>query len=269
MNIFRHDDYKAYVNERVRQMPDKGQFRKIAHHLGVQASLISQIFRGDKDLTPEQASLLASYLGLSEPEADYLLTLVSLARAGNDSLRKLLRKRARQLRESASEPAPVEGDRPLSDHDKAIFYSNWFYSAIRQATFVPALDTADAIAAQFRLPRDVVRQVLEFLLSTGLCVRESGGPDKDRLRAGPRTTVLDSDSPFRSRHHSNWRLRAMEKIVRSAPHELFFTCPMSISAADALRIRDLLRSAIDQVDQVADHTRGERVACLNIDWFDA
>jgi uncharacterized protein (TIGR02147 family) len=264
MNIYRHDDYKTYVNERVRLMPEKGQFRKIARHLGVQPSLVSQVFRGDKDLTSEQASLLATYLGLADGEADYFLTLVHLARAGNDTLRKLLGKRASRLRESAGEPLPAQGDRPLRDHDKAIFYSNWFYSAIRQATFIQGLGTADAIAAQFRLPRDVVRQVLEFLVSTGLCVRE-----EDRLRAGPQQTSLDSDSPFRSRHHSNWRLRAMDKIVRSAPHELFFTCPMSVSAKDALRIRDLLRSTIDQVDQVVDATQGERVACLNIDWFEA
>ncbi len=95
MGIFEYNDYKLFVRNRIREMAraGRGQYQKMALHLRVHPTLVSQIFRGVRDLTPEQASEVAVFLELSEPESQYFLTLVQISRAGNQRLRELLERR--------------------------------------------------------------------------------------------------------------------------------------------------------------------------------
>lgn len=94
------EDYKAFVNlwiETQGKPNSRGQFRRMAGHLRVHPSLLTLIFRGSRDLTPEQAADLAQYLGLSEWESEYFLVLVEKARAGRETLRGIVESRRQRL----------------------------------------------------------------------------------------------------------------------------------------------------------------------------
>ena len=67
MGIFEYNDYKLFVRNRIREMAraGRGQYQKMALHLRVHPTLVSQIFRGVRDLTPEQASEVAVFLELN------------------------------------------------------------------------------------------------------------------------------------------------------------------------------------------------------------
>jgi plasmid maintenance system antidote protein VapI len=101
MDLFEQDDYKAFVRNRLRAMPfeGRGQYRRMAEFLRVHPTLISQIFRRERELTPEQASDLAVFLGLDPEQSEYFLTLVELSRAGSLRLKGLLQRRRDRLRE--------------------------------------------------------------------------------------------------------------------------------------------------------------------------
>src|SRR5262245_25508125 len=89
MNIFRFDDYKDYAQARLKRMPHqgRGQLKKIAAHLRVPPSAISQVLGGRRDFTLEQAHGIADYLGLDQRESEYFYWLVQKNRAGTDKLR--------------------------------------------------------------------------------------------------------------------------------------------------------------------------------------
>lgn len=252
--------------ERIAGMPKggRGEFRKIASHLSVHSTLISHIFRGAADLTLEQAVSLAKYLGLNDFECEYFLNLVQKARAGTPALRAVFERRLDQQREQAAQISKrISPQRVLDEKDKAMFYSEWFYSAIRLICSVPGFQDTDSIAAHFQLNKSTVSRAVEFLLETGLCKMNDG-----KLEHAVQTTHVPADSPLASRHHKNWRLKAMERYPYLGSSELAFTMPVTLSAADILRVRKMLLNFIQEVDRVFDKSPSEKLCCLNIDWLE-
>ncbi len=51
-------------------------------------------------------------------------------------------------------------------------------------------------------------------------------------------------------------------------HEMFFTFPMSIGAEDFNLIREKLAHMIKEISQICRDTEPQKVACLNIDFFE-
>lgn len=264
--IFDYHDYKKYFLQRIEAMPrgGRGQLQKLAAHLSVHPTLVSQVFRGPKNLTPEQACKAADYLGLTERESDYLLALVEHERAGNPPLRSYWKRRLDALREEDREVANrIAPARRISDEQRAEFYSSWEYSATRLATSIERLRTIDALAERLGLPPKRVAEIAEFLVKTGLCARKNG-----KLETGPSRTHLPADSPIVSRHHLNWRLKAIEAHPNLRKHELAFSAPVSIGKREREKVRAILLEAIEKVSDLVSGSDPEDVCCLNIDWFD-
>lgn len=266
MKVYDFDNYKEFVRTQVKAMPKKGrgQFLKMAQHLRVQPTLISQIFRGQKNLTVEQACDLCEFLGLNELETEFFLALVELERAGSENLRKAYRRRVGSLKRQALQlanrmPKSIE----LTEENKAVFYSNWYYSGIRMLTSISKFQNADSIAEHLGLQKVVVNQVLDFLVGCGLCVEEEG-----HVRIGPQRTYLSAHSPLITRHHVNWRLKAIEHLQNITDHELAFTSPLSISFKDGHIVRAAIVELIEKVGEIVEKTEPEKAACLTIDWFD-
>lgn len=266
VTIFDFDDYKAFVRDYVQQLPHRGrgQYRRMAQHMRVHTTLLSHVFRGSKDLTPEQACALASFLELQELDADFLLALVERNRAGNGQLRAAVDRRLGNLRERRQQlEHRMPGARTLSREERATFYSQWYYSAVRLVTSLPEMANAESIAMRLDLPRDLVRTAITFLLESGLLVEESRG-----FRLAPKRTHLGANSPLAPTHHRNWRVRTMNRYERMTPRDFAFTSPVTLSRADFLVIRELLVDAATRVSSIVEPSACESLAILNIDWLE-
>ena len=265
MNFFESTDYRKLLLFRVYQYPKKGYgiLKKISEHLNVNSTFISQVVSGTKDFNLEQASLLCEFFGYSELETKYFLLLVQKTRAGNESLRKFLKKQIEEVRvESNKLSARLTADTALSDSNKAIFYSKWYYSAVRQMLAIPGHHNPESIAVSLGLPRKVVVQALEFLLKTGLCREENS-----KIVIGPSSTHLGAESPLVKMHHLNWRNKAMDLIDQDHPSKLHYSSPMTLSKKDVQKVRALLLDSIEQVGKTVDNSESEEFYCLNLDWF--
>jgi hypothetical protein len=267
MRIYDYVDYKRFTIDLLEAMPNRGrgQFTKFAEIAQTHKATISQVFRGDHHLFPEQALRIAMHLGLSANHARYYVLLVNHARAGSADLRTLYEAeivREREANRELAERLPKE--RALTGEERAIFYSNWMYSAVRLLSSIPGFRTSTRIAERLGLSREAVERVLEFLVSSGLC-RET----ESEIGMGPRSTYLESRSPLVARHHGNWRVKAMEKHpVLDAANEIAYTAPVTLSKADALRIREILARTIERADAIVGPSACEKLYCLNIDWFE-
>lgn len=218
---------------------------------------------GLKQFTLDQACALADYFGFNELETQYLLSLVELERAGTERLRVTLRKQIARLKEnSRALSAVVPGKRALSEGEKAVFYSNWFYAGIWALTSVPGYRTLDAIGSYFGLPRSLVNKVSAFLVSTGLCVETDG-----LLSPGTTYVHLDADSPFIGRHHASWRQKAIERHPLLSESEIAYSSPMSISREDAEKVRRLVLEWVAQINKIRDPSPCEALYFLNVDWI--
>jgi uncharacterized protein (TIGR02147 family) len=265
MSVYDFDEYKPLILGILKKMPQEGygQFRKMAAHLQVNSVIISQIFKGNRELSPEQALDLSQYFGFSEMETEYFVLLVQKERAANHRLKSHLQTRIAKIREQSKDlKSRLPQDQQLSDEAKAIFYSNWYYSGIRLLSSIPGFQNVDSIAEHFGLPRAHVKKATDFLLTHGLCVEEKG-----LLKMGPKVTHLESSSPLIARHHSNWRLRSMNSAENLSKEELMYTAPMSLSEKDFEWVRARLVELIESVVGRAKESDSERLACLNVDWI--
>lgn len=246
-------------------MPQQGhgQYRMLAESLEISSVAISQIFKGDRHLTLEQAVVVAEHFHLNQIEKEYFITLVEIERAGTKALRELLLRRLGSMREQQNKLASrVQSETHMSDQTRSIFYSSWHYSAIRLATSIPGISSVEALAERFHLPMATAKKIVDFLLQEGLCVDE-----KNKLKMGAKRTYLDQESPFIARHHSNWRMKGMEKMIAPDKDEIFITSPMSLSKQLISEIRaEILEFAVKISDQVKPSPE-EELACLNIDLF--
>lgn len=265
MEIFNYTDYKQFVRERLKAMPKKGhgQFRKMALHLGLNSVVISQIFKGDRELTAEQAFELSEFFGLSVMERDFFILMVQLSRAGTYKLQEHYKTQMDEIKKKSQKlESRMEKYDELSEGGKAEFYSSWLYSGVRMASFLNEGQSIDDIANRLGLTNSKVIEVMEFLVRHGLCLKKEG-----LYSAGPARTHLEQKSPLAANHHRNWRIKSFENNQELKPDELFYTSPMVLGEEDFKRVRKILVQSIEKVTKLLGPSPCEKLACLNIDWY--
>ncbi|MBX3018873.1 MAG: TIGR02147 family protein [Bdellovibrionaceae bacterium] len=266
MDLYEFDDYKVFVRKWTESRPKRGrgEFRRMSEHLRISSVAVSQIFRGERDLSIEQALALAKFLVLGPDEQDFFILLVEKARAGTKDLRQYFERKIEGVRQERKDLSKRVKDKiVLDDVAKARFYSNWYYSAVRMASSVPGLQDYDGIAKRLGLPPELVGDVAAFLLEQGLCVRDAQG-----LRMGPSSTMLSADSPFINNHRRNWRLKALENLQRVGPDDLFYSGLVSLSEKDVARFKEKFMALIQEFVRGIQDSPSETLACLNLDWFE-
>ena len=224
---------------------------------------MSQIFKGDRELNSEQALIVASFLGLSLREKDYFLLLVQRARAGTAELKQYYDSKLLDLREKNQQLSNVVvRSAVLSEEAQAIYYSNWYFSGLRLLALLDRYHSIPEIAERLSLSTDKVRYIIEFLKNHGLCEEKNG-----RIKASTTQTHLASTSPHVSRHHTNWRFKAIERLERASQDELFYTGPMTISMEDLPKLRQEIVEFVSSFSKMVAESPSEQTACLNIDLF--
>lgn len=263
-SVFDFKSYKQCVNNWIESQPKggHGQLRRMAEFLRVNSVVMSQIFRGTRDLTSEQAVQICKFMGFSDPQRDYFLLLVNYERAGSLELKEVINSQIEAAKKAANALKNRIKHSKFTEEDRATFYSQWYYSAVRLGVSIESMSTVSAIAAHLKIERALASKVVAFLLEHGLVVEKSG-----RLDMGPQVTHVGHDSPFVNRHHTNWRLKGLQAIEGLREDELFYTGPMAISNRAAKEIRKDIVALIERSTKAAADSKSEVLNCLNIDWF--
>lgn len=263
--IFEFDDYKKFTLDELKRRHGRvhGQLSLMARALGLSSTMMSQIFRGPKQLTLEHGIKLSDHLGLSREETEYFLLLVQKERAGSMALQREFERQIQRARNQALQVRrAVKKDLTLSQEEQKIFYSSWEYSAARLACELPQIKNLNDLSVLLGIPVNKLQQIMNFLLQTGLTKRKTQG-----YELGPAVTYVGEDSPFLQNHHRNWRIRSMERWPHRTPRELFFTASMSLSEEDAEKIRAKLFELISEITSTARASKPETMRALVLDWM--
>ena len=105
-------------------------------------------------------------------------------------------------------------------------------------------------------------EILDFLVRTGICERNGA-----KYKPGTTFVYIGNDSPFVVKHHTNWRMKAIQKMDSRESQELFFSSPMSMSLEDFAQIREILAKGIQKSLEICKDSPAKEVVCLNIDLF--
>lgn len=265
MNVFEYTDYKRCVNDWLVEQPKRGYgiASKMAEFLGVNSVLISQTLKGNRDFTLEQAIKLSKFIGLSTLEADYFLLLVSERRAGSHELKQIYQRQIETLRKQSQALKNRIEHHQLTVEDQSIFYSDWSYLGAWLALTMSKFSSIQKLAAHFHLPERKLAEVVRFLLDRGLLQKTADGFDskEDVLHVG-------HDSPHVTKHHLNWRIKAIQMMDQRNDNNLFYTAPMVISSELKKKIRERLVKMIQSNTREAPAAPPEELVCLNIDFFE-
>jgi uncharacterized protein (TIGR02147 family) len=263
--IFEYKSYKSYLLDWIALTPanGRGQRKLLAQAIGCQTPFITQVLNGDYHFSPEQAEACSRWLGLSIPEGEFFLLLVMKERAGTKSLELMIERQLAERRESETQLKKRLGiSDSLSNEDHIQYYSSWHYPAIHMALLNPALRTLEALHAYFALPLPRLLAVLDFLLEKKLIRAKSG-----QYEVMKPVIHLDKDSPLLPKHHTNWRLRAIEAVESRAAGNFHYSGVISVSADDFEWIKGKLAQALEASIDRLRNSPDERVGCLNIDLF--
>src|SRR5690606_9162791 len=131
---------------------------------------------------------------------------------------------------------------------------------------VPGLQTLEALEAFLKLPRERRVEILAFLRDTGLAPEDRG-----RYQVGLHRLHLGRDSGLIRQHHTNWRIEALKSLDRGkgaqSDQDLHYSAVVSLSEADALRLREHWVRAIEEFNARIAPSKDETVRALVIDFF--
>lgn len=264
--VFDFQDYKKFISHSISIMPNKGrgQINKIAIFLDVHPTLVSQVITSNRDFSIEQIHKLSSYLNLSPKETDYFILLLQKCRAGTHELKAYYQKKLEELQKNQLNLSQrLNKKNELGENERTKLYSTWIYSAIWLQTSIEKNgQTAEKIASELKLNIRKVTEVLLFLKEVGLCEEKNG-----RFSMNSQHIHLEFGSAQLSKHHSNWRIKGLQRIDDIREDELMFTSPISISKSDFLLLREEIVKFLKKATKIVSDSPPEELACLNIDLF--
>lgn len=264
-NVFEYDDFLDFLTGEVEKSSRgrTGQKKKISEALNIPPSLLSQTFTGSRKLTEDQVYLFCEFMGYSALEREFIFSLYALSNVYNKKFRSEIKQKLEGLRKNSIKISErVEKDRVLTDEEKSIFYSSWFYIAVWVYSSIGEGKTADEIAEKFDLPMKKVKEVLEFLVKSKICKLEKG-----RYTIGTNRTHIEKHSPYYRQHHSNWRIKSIQNLDQVSEEDLNFTAPLSLSLKDFEKLREDILQMIQNVYKTVKDTEPDEIYCLNIDLF--
>lgn len=265
MNIFEFEDYRTFLKSylSLEDNQSSGARKRLLMSTGISSSLLTQILSEKKQLSSEQAYEIALHIGFTEKETDYFLNLVDISRAGSFKLKDRLVGKMRQMQlESKKVAAKVSRDISLTEEQKAIYYSSWIYTAVRNLVPTAKGKSIKEISHKLNIPEAKAESAAQFLIDLGLIAKSESG-----FEYRPGYTHLDSSHPLIFRHHQNWRQRAIQRMDHFNENHLHYTCPMAVSREGARRLRNHLLEEIKALNQSLKDTPDVSF-CLNIDFFE-
>lgn len=268
MWIVEFTNYKDFLKESFKKNPEgaRGQAARLARHLKTGSIVVSQILRGDRHLTPDQAFETSAFLGLDDRASEYFMCMVCFARAEKKGLKEHYERKMDSIREEARKiQSSVAGKEFLSEWEKGIFYSNWYYAAISCLVSIKGYQTIDAISEYFDdLPKSRIAEFVSFLVASGICKMDGG-----LVVSGKTSSFITEPSPFLNNHRRNWRLKAIGAFSKHNPESIHYSNPVSLSKQDAEQFRKELKAFIEAFPKrVRVSVPEEKLMCLNIDWFE-
>jgi hypothetical protein len=132
------------------------------------------------------------------------------------------------------------------------------------ALSVPKFQTKESLSKRLGMTLEQLNETLDFLLKTGL-IRQEG----DRFLPETMFLHLGNKSPLILRHHTNWRLRALQSLDKERGTDIHYSSVLSLSESDALKLRAMMADFIQEVLERVKPSPEENIFSFCLDFFEA
>lgn len=263
--LYEYQDYRLYLRDKLQRLSLRGAQSKLAEAIRCQPTYVTLVLQEKSHLSQEQAMLASEFLGHSDLETEYFLTLLQWDRAGSDKLKSFYLGKLKELKsQSGKIGRRIKPQRTLSAEHQALYYSSWAFAAIHMAVTISELQDRHQIAKQLNLPVKNVTRVLDGLLEMRLISNDGG-----RLKPAEKEIWIGGESFNKIQHHTNWRNRAIASLDSESENELHYSAVVTLSQSDLPRVREVLLNAIKQNVEIIKSSKSEdELFCFTLDLFD-
>lgn len=264
-HLFEFKDYRKFIRALTTTQFHYTQ-ASLSKAMNCQAAYLSQVLKERADLTEDHGIKLCEFLELSPLESEYFLILLRIGRAGTPNLRTFLEKRRQKLTEENQEIISRISATPKNQVNEATLYycSSWIPALLHSATSCARLQSIDAIADRFSLPKQQVEMHLKLLKEYSLVNFEDG---KWIFQGGsihiPKNSALDQFFQFQRRIYS------LGNLPKRNGSDVHFSNVLSINSKTAKEIRRQIVDLIDKIHQSAECSPSDDVYSFCLDFFQA
>ncbi len=263
LSVFEYLDYRVWLSDLVKLNQETYGFKStLADYLQCQKSFLSTILSQKVHMTLDHAANLASRMGFSADECEYLIELVTLNKSAQKPLRDFCQTRLKQIKERTEDLAKRFSLKNFENEKASVYYSHWTFCAVHICMMSSGFQSIPEISRRLKLPEDFIIEVAEQLVDLGLLEKKGA-----IYAVQPEDLHVGKDSPFRKQHSLNWRLRAVESSIPPHRENIHYTGVSLLSQKDFEKIRQVLFSALDEVRKTISDSPSEEIYCLNLDWF--
>lgn len=265
-SIYNYDNYKLYLFDKIQNSPSRGRGIKLkmAEFLHCQNTFISQVLNGDPNFSLEQGAKLNSFFEHTKEEGKFFLLLIHFARAGNDELKSYYQEEMNEIvLKNSNLKKRTNIKKSLREKDQEVYYSNWIYSAVHILVTIKEYQSIPEISKRLKLSKDKVIEIVNFLTDKGLLERTG-----NNYTTGVGRIHLSKDSPHIQRHHTNWRIRAINSIDLNEAFDLHFSNVVSMGKSDIAKVREIFIKAITEARLIIKDSPEEKLQSICVDFFE-
>ena len=264
MDIFSFQSYKRYLEFKLGPLGlGRGAKSDLAKFLNCQSGFISQVIKGDAQLSLEHSISTARYLRLGEDEENYFMLLIQFEKAGSKELAEYFKK---EIKKRIDERKQIKKRLDIKDvmtsEQQSKYYSSWIYAAVHVALLIPKLRTIQSISKRLNLSPSRVHQVLDELVEWKLANHEG-----DEYRASAKRLHVGSSSPELFKHQQNWRIEAIKSIEKNEMSHIHYSGVLAFSKEDSQKIREIFLKSISEMEVVIRPSPEEELYVVNLDFF--
>jgi hypothetical protein len=243
----------------------RGAIKSLAQALKCHSTFIAHVLSEKAEFSTEQGLRVCRHFGLDSDETAYFLDLLHRDRSGDTVAKayfdELLNQR-RADRQNLKKRLKVGST--LSDAQESTYYRNWLPPAVHMVCQLPGKHTAESIAERLAISRRAAERAIAELLELGILATERHG-----LVSAVDSIHLGKDSPFVNRSHRNWRHKTAEELDQTPASlpGLHYSAVVSLSEADAARLREIIMKHIEATRRVIIPSPAEELYVQCLDFY--
>ena len=264
LTVFDFSSHFEYIRTRLDSKKNKrGVKSQFAEYVRILPAYLSQVLKEKYALSLEQADLANQFFDHSIEESDFFLLLTSKDRAGTESLKKRYQSHINEILSKRKLLVERLGKKKeLSNEAQGIYYSSWLYSTIHVACTIESLRTSKALSEHLDVPIEIVGKILNFLEEHSLLVK-----DMESYKTTNNWLRLGKNSPHIVKHHTNWRLQAINNLETQTDDDLHYSGIFSLDDKTAQKVKNEFLDFLKQQLKTFESARETDLFAIGIDFF--
>jgi hypothetical protein len=130
-----------------------------------------------------------------------------------------------------------------------VWVSGREYAAVHVLVTIPHYDSVEKISQALSIGLKRVSEIVAFLLKAGLM------------------SQMKESSVHILKHHSHWRLKAIESLSEPGTKDVHYTTVSSLSKKDVEKIRSLLTDTVQTYTETVKGSKEETLYGFNLDFY--